>query len=237
MLTSQAVLTIIVFGAILITLCCILKSPFKYPYFVYQFDVSGKRNVHIEDIVDNYLNKNGFDEISKHGNVIDEWKQESQEKLEKAIFKNLRLKQYLKSLDDENAYRFIAIRQQTRYKQKNYVKTAYKVDVVDSERGYSYQQLLKEYEALEDIGFQCTLREYDSKKQRNLMTPQLREQIARRDNYTCQWCGRYMPDKVGLHIDHIVPVSKGGKSVPSNLQVLCSICNQKKGNKLEGDIV
>lgn len=52
MLTSQAVLTIIVFGAILITLCCILKSPFKYPYFVYQFDVSGKRNVHIEDIVD-----------------------------------------------------------------------------------------------------------------------------------------------------------------------------------------
>ena len=36
----------------------------------------------------------------------------------------------------------------------------------------------------------------------------------------------------GLHIDHIVPVSKGGKTVPSNLQVLCSKCNGNKSNKL-----
>ena len=49
-----------------------------------------------------------------------------------------------------------------------------------------------------------------------------------RDNYTCQICGKYMPDGVGLHIDHIIPVSKGGKSVESNLQVLCSKCNGSK---------
>ena len=51
-----------------------------------------------------------------------------------------------------------------------------------------------------------------------------------RDNYTCQKCGKYMPDEVGLHIDHIIPVKLGGKSVESNLQVLCDKCNLKKGS-------
>ncbi len=37
-----------------------------------------------------------------------------------------------------------------------------------------------------------------------------------------------MPDGNGIHIDHIVPVSKGGKTVPSNLQVLCAKCNLGK---------
>ena len=49
--------------------------------------------------------------------------------------------------------------------------------------------------------------------------------------YTCQMCGKYMPDEVGLHVDHIVSISKGGKTVPSNLQVLCSKCNGSKSNK------
>ena len=54
-----------------------------------------------------------------------------------------------------------------------------------------------------------------------------------RDNYTCQICGKYMPDGVGLQIDHIIPVAKGGKTVPSNLQVLCSKCNGAKKDKLD----
>lgn len=76
-----------------------------------------------------------------------------------------------------------------------------------------------------------TLQEYNTKNQRKLMTKKLREQIAKRDNYTCQICGKYMPDGVGLHIDHIVPIAKGGKTVESNLQVLCSKCNGKKSSK------
>ena len=40
-----------------------------------------------------------------------------------------------------------------------------------------------------------------------------------------------MPDEVGLHVDHIISISKCGKTVPSNLQVLCSKCNGSKSNK------
>lgn len=30
----------------------ILRNPFRYPYFELDFDVSGKRNVHIDNLVD-----------------------------------------------------------------------------------------------------------------------------------------------------------------------------------------
>lgn len=32
--------------------------------------------------------------------------------------------------------------------------------------------------------------------------------------------------------DHILPVSKGGKDIMSNYQVMCVICNRDKGNKI-----
>ena len=44
-------------------------------------------------------------------------------------------------------------------------------------------------------------------------------------------CGRGREDGVKLHVDHIVPVSRGGKSVISNLQTLCEDCNCGKGNR------
>jgi 5-methylcytosine-specific restriction endonuclease McrA len=96
----------------------------------------------------------------------------------------------------------------------------------------NWQWMKERYKQLEKIGFESTLGDYHSKAQRKLMTPELRKKIKERDNYTCQECGKFMPDEVGLHIDHIIPVAKGGKSVPSNLRVLCSKCNGSKGAKI-----
>lgn len=71
-----------------------------------------------------------------------------------------------------------------------------------------------------------------AKEQRSAMTPSLRYEILQRDGFRCVACGRSAKeDGVKLHVDHIVPVSKGGKTEKSNLQTLCEECNQGKGSK------
>lgn len=207
------------------------KCPFHYPYFEHEFDVSGKRAPIMEDYIDMFLIKNGFQKIKEHNKIVSAWKKWSRHLIRKSIFKKHRQKQYNRVMDDANAYRFSFVRRQTRYRQKNYVKTSYTVWIKQEILDCDYEYLKKRYEALETIGFECTLSQYHSKKQRALCTRELRERVMKRDNYTCRLCGKYMPDEVGLQVDHILPISKGGKTVMSNLQVLCSKCNGSKYNK------
>lgn len=70
--------------------------------------------------------------------------------------------------------------------------------------------------------------------QRALMTSSLREKIKLRDNNTCQLCGLSTAQEPNLllEIDHIIPVSKGGLTIESNLQTLCWRCNRRKGGNL-----
>lgn len=223
---------IIIGIALIIGIYFVLRSPFHYPYFYYAFDVSGKRMPQIEDYIDRFLNAGNFVLIQNHNEKIKTWKETSEKRLARCWLKGYRRRQYQKSLNDEYAYVFSLTRQQTRYRQQNYVKPPYKVTQVSSQISFSYESLKSRNEQLKAINYECTLREYHSKDQRKLLTKELRQKIMIRDNYTCQICGKYMPDGVGLHIDHIIPVSKGGKSVESNLQVLCSKCNGSKSNRL-----
>ena len=62
----------------------------------------------------------------------------------------------------------------------------------------------------------------------------LRFKVMQRDNFKCVFCGA-SPAKdssVELHIDHIIPWSKGGETVIDNLQTLCSKCNLGKSDLL-----
>jgi hypothetical protein len=53
----------------------------------------------------------------------------------------------------------------------------------------------------------------------------MRQFILERDGH-CQVCDRA---DVMLHVDHIIPKSRGGTDEPTNLRALCASCNQKKG--------
>ena len=66
--------------------------------------------------------------------------------------------------------------------------------------------------------------------ERGKVTNKMRFAIYQRDNNRCRKCGRRTGD---LEIDHIIPISKGGKSEYSNLQTLCHRCNVKKGSNIE----
>jgi hypothetical protein len=53
--------------------------------------------------------------------------------------------------------------------------------------------------------------------------------ILRRDPAVCRYCGA---NNVGLAVDHIVPVSRGGTHSPDNLGLACKPCNSGKKDLL-----
>ena len=94
---------------------------------------------------------------------------------------------------------------------------------------------------------------------------ELRKLIYERDGHMCQYCGKvgtlirrygkpYVvenpnnvnmdngrgfyngADVISFEIDHIVPVSYGGKTTPDNLKLACHKCNAHKGYKLPGEL-
>lgn len=46
----------------------------------------------------------------------------------------------------------------------------------------------------------------------------------------CVYCNIKLDD-INRHIDHIVPLSKGGKHSPNNITLCCKTCNLSKGSK------
>jgi len=58
-----------------------------------------------------------------------------------------------------------------------------------------------------------------------------RKNIYFRDRNRCQYCGRKFTPKE-LNLDHIVPISRGGKSTWENVVCCCFACNHRKGSRL-----
>jgi len=56
-----------------------------------------------------------------------------------------------------------------------------------------------------------------------------RKAVLKRDRRSCRYC-RATERK--LHIDHVVPVAKGGRTTVPNLVAACQRCNLRKGTKL-----
>lgn len=102
-----------------------------------------------------------------------------------------------------------------------------------NDKAYSVNDILLHEQSIAKRQAWQSTREYQMNEERRRMTPTLRYKILSRDHYRCVICGRSAKeDGVKLHVDHIIPVSKGGKTVPENLQTLCEDCNFGKSDKV-----
>ncbi|NJN87442.1 MAG: HNH endonuclease [Leptolyngbyaceae cyanobacterium SL_7_1] len=57
--------------------------------------------------------------------------------------------------------------------------------------------------------------------------PVNRREVLRRDHHSCQYCG----STKHLTLDHVLPLSKGGKHSWDNVVTACERCNQAKGDR------
>ena len=102
----------------------------------------------------------------------------------------------------------------------------------EKKQDYKYYELKRFYEYTTQLKVQRQTRQYQIKVERAKMTDSLRYDIFKRDNFRCQICGSSAQDGVKLHVDHIIPVSKGGQTIESNLRTLCDRCNMGKSDKM-----
>ena len=64
----------------------------------------------------------------------------------------------------------------------------------------------------------------------------LRRRIIERDGYYCVYCDEDLRD-AEIHMDHVIPESKGGPTTYDNLQVTCRKCNLAKGVLTESEFM
>jgi len=66
-----------------------------------------------------------------------------------------------------------------------------------------------------------------------------RNKVLKRDNYTCIFCGISVGDERGgrvlrhrsFTLDHLIPLSKGGKNTWGNTACACYQCNHRKADR------
>lgn len=51
-------------------------------------------------------------------------------------------------------------------------------------------------------------------------------------NRCCRWCGKQLTK---YHVDHIIPLSKGGSNWPSNITISCPSCNSAKKDRMPAE--
>lgn len=101
-------------------------------------------------------------------------------------------------------------------------RVAFLIDEIMRVKGWGpFQRMMHPNEAPET--------KLDVSKERAKMSAALRYEIIKRDGYRCRACGFSVQDGAHLHVDHIIPVSKGGLTERTNLQTLCTVCNLGKG--------
>ena len=214
--------------------CNVPRLP-KNPKLIIRIDITGRKNIDSRDVLENYIIDEGFDWATEYLDRLNQWEIQCQsiiDSISDEYDKDRCRLLYNDMQSDQQIIKFICYRNHTEYRYVNGVRQSYIHTDIERTFYMAIDEILDICDELSSINFETTTRKYNQANQRKLMTQELRNKIKERDNYTCQICGKYMPDEVGLHIDHIIPISKGGKTVEQNLQVLCDKCNLRKSNRV-----
>lgn len=67
--------------------------------------------------------------------------------------------------------------------------------------------------------------------------PISRVAVIERDKATCYICGDGPLSDSEIHLDHVVPLSRGGAHVLDNVRVACATCNCKKHDKTHKEVL
>ncbi len=137
-------------------------------------------------------------------------------KVEHRIFSHKKIKEYQPSL------KFYFMVTYTSPKGKNHYEKHISWDLDAFQKGLS--SAIETANKMSSETFQRNL-------ERSKMTRTLRYKVLDRDGHRCKKCGRSPQDGIILHVDHINPISKGGKTNLGNLQTLCADCNLGKSNR------
>lgn len=87
--------------------------------------------------------------------------------------------------------------------------------------------ILNDYEKL----FQYPPKIPEEKTQKPKRTTNVRELLWNSYPHVCGLCGNKIETIDEMHVDHIIPLSRGGKDILANLQLTHASCNLAKGSK------
>jgi 5-methylcytosine-specific restriction endonuclease McrA len=94
-----------------------------------------------------------------------------------------------------------------------------------------YNRVIRSPSSAMSLPSVISLKEYIPSARRPAFT---RFNVFLRDRFTCQYCGHSLPTH-DLTFDHVIPRSRGGHTLWTNVVTACSPCNLTKGSRMPSE--
>ena len=99
-ITDAIIVTVIlILGSVLVSaVIWYIHSPFRYPYKYIELNISGKRSLNADDLIDKYLIEHRNAAILKQKQTVDNWKADCEKTIGKSLYKKRRRSQFEKTV-------------------------------------------------------------------------------------------------------------------------------------------